>query len=77
MEQMKRLAAESPQMEQHADGSRSMRLNPKRYSHSVAKVNADGTLSTYCTPGEDAATHARHASAPRHMLTQGGAHEIR
>jgi hypothetical protein len=64
----------SSQVQQHANGARSAMVNPKRYSYSVAKRQADGSITTQCAPGEDAAVHALHAQTAKAGVKQGGAH---
>ena len=41
-------------------GAKGFRVDPNRMSFTVVKRNADGSLSTQCVTGEDAAEHALH-----------------
>jgi hypothetical protein len=43
-------------------GAVGQRLDPSRMSFSVGRKSADGRVQPQCVSGEDAATHARHAS---------------
>jgi hypothetical protein len=70
---LQRMQQASPAMQQHASGAKSMQLSPQRHAYTVATRNADGTLTTQCVPGEDAATHALHVQAAKNTLKKGGA----
>ncbi len=58
-QRMTELAA-GAQTQYHANGARSRVLSPARHAYSVATLNADGSISTTCLHGEDAAAHALH-----------------
>jgi Tfp pilus assembly protein PilW len=65
--------ATSARTQQQASGAKSAMVNPKRYSYATATRNADGSLSSHCVQGEDAATHALHVQAAKNLLKKGGA----
>jgi hypothetical protein len=69
----KMMSQQNSQLQVHGNGMKSMQVNPKRYAYSTAKRQADGSITTECTPGEDAALHALHAHAGKASVKQGGA----
>jgi hypothetical protein len=58
---LQRMAQGAGQVRYHSNGAMSLRNNLEQMDFTVATRNADGSISTQCVQGEDAATHALHA----------------
>lgn len=65
----------NPQPVTHADGSVEHELDTSTLMHSVARRNADGSISTYCVTGTDRAERLVKASGSSTRMTVKAAKE--